>query len=244
MVSGDSSASIVVHVLAVHHDLADLDVAEVEDAAQHLPLVLDFRVGTLMQVDRAAQFFLHDLVAEIGRQLDVEEPQGRLHDGLHQPGDRRQGGDHRLENRRHRERHALGVVDRVALRQHLAENQHQQGHRDGRVDHARLAEHADQHAGRERRGQDVHKVVAEQDGADQTVALQAQPVDRSRPAIALLLQPVHARTGRSGQRRFRARQKRRDDQQQEDGAQDQQEGGVDFHAREEPQFRLGGDGLV
>src|SRR5207302_9799283 len=55
-------------------------------------------------------------------------------------------------------------------------------------------------AGCQRRRKDVGDVVAEQQRADHAVAHREQPVDASRLAAAMLLQPQHAGTRGAGQR--------------------------------------------
>ena len=54
------------------HDLFDFDIVEIEDASQHLALLADIRIGTFVQIDRAAQFLLTVTDAEIFAEFDAE----------------------------------------------------------------------------------------------------------------------------------------------------------------------------
>ena len=71
---------------------------------------------------------------------------------------------------------------------------------DGGVDDADIAEPRQQNAGGERGRGDIHRIVAEQDRAEQALARGQQPVDDLRAAIAVLFQPRHRRARRRGQR--------------------------------------------
>ena len=68
------------------------------------------------------------------------------------------------------------------------------------IGHAGVAHERDQQARGQRRCEDVHGVVAEQDGADQTLAVAGEPLDRARTPVALAGEMVHARAGGRGQR--------------------------------------------
>src|SRR3546814_6212659 len=63
------------HVAAVRHDLRDLDVGEVEDAAQHGALVLDLMPAVRVHLYEAAQLLLALVVAEAGRHRYPAQPQ-------------------------------------------------------------------------------------------------------------------------------------------------------------------------
>ncbi len=167
------------HILAVLHDLADLDVVEVEDRAQHGALVLDGALPAAMQLDRAAQR-LGQCLLVLGGRAHARDAQQHLHDPLHRLGRRRQHGDHHAQRRGEGERGAVRPGDGVGLGQHLAQDQHENGHDGGGVNDARLAERLDQHAGGQRRGQDVDQVVAEQHRADHPLLAGVQPVDQRR----------------------------------------------------------------
>src|SRR3546814_18187011 len=73
-------------------------------------------------------------------------------------------------------------------------NQH--GHGDGGIDDAGAAEQGDQQVGRQRRGQDVDQVVAQQDGAEQQVTAFQQAPHTSGALLALALEMVDVRRDR------------------------------------------------
>ena len=58
---------------------------------------------------------------------------------------------------------------------------------------AGIAEQIDEHAGRQRGGQNVDDVIADQDAADQTLLALAQAVDQFGAPIAVMFELVHAR---------------------------------------------------
>jgi hypothetical protein len=89
-----------------------------------------------------------------------------------------------LDHRRHEHRKPVGCRDRPALGQHFGEHHQQQRHRQRRQRHAGIAENRQQHAGCQRRGQDVDEVVADQQRADQPVLAFDQRVDRACAGIA------------------------------------------------------------
>ena len=108
------------HVLAVGHDRADLDLLEVENAVQHVALVLDHRALLRVQRDRPAELLLRG-VRRLRPPGSAERPQGGGDDQAH-------GGDHGREKpydwaqqRRDAERRAIGVADRVGFGQDLGE---------------------------------------------------------------------------------------------------------------------------
>ena len=213
------------HLLAVRDDFRDFHIRQVEDRAQHGPLVAHLLALAGVQVDGAAQLLLRMLGAQGRRHLDAEQLEGGAHQHVHGVGDRKQQEDDHPQDRRHLQRQAIRVVDRVGLRQDLGENQDQECHDDHRIDDARVAEQADQHAGGERRGHDVDQVVAQQDRTDQPLLPTPQRVDQVRPAVALAGQRVHSRDRCRGQRGLRPRKERGQHEQRQDGG----DGNQDFH---------------
>ena len=96
----------------------------------------------------------------------------------------------------------------IGLGKNLAKDQDEKGHRDGRVDDASLARKGDQQTGSKRRGKNVDQVVAEQDGADQSILLLTQRIHQTRATAAIYLHLVHSRTRDRSQRSLRARKKK------------------------------------
>ena len=117
-----------------------------------------------------------------------------------------------VQRARHRQRDAVGRVERRGLRQDFGEHDDQDGHHHGGVDHAGIAEPGQQHAGRQRRGGDIDRVVAEQQRAEQPLALLEQAVDDAGALVAVLFQPRHAGARRRGQRRLAAGEESRQQQ--------------------------------
>src|SRR5581483_7496681 len=79
-----------------------------------------------------------------------------------------------------------------------------------------VAEPGEQHAGRERRRGDVDGVVAEEQRADQALALRQQAIDETCVAVSLLLQPRHAGARRRCERCLAAGEERRQQQADQD----------------------------
>ena len=135
--------------------------------------------------------------------------------------------DHDAHDRGHEQGHAVGERQRIGLGQHRREDDDEQRHDAGCISDAGRA---DQHHGQarcQRRGQDVDQRVAEQHGADQLLGLLQQPVDEAGTRVAFLLQRVHARPRRRGQRRLAAVEKGRQNQQHDDGRQGDAD--LEFH---------------
>jgi hypothetical protein len=123
------------------------------------------------------------------------------------------------------EREAIRIGDGPGFRQHLGEDHQRQCHGDGRIGDAALAEQGQEHAGRQRRTENVDEVVADQQRADQPVLAGQQRVDVFRARIARAFQRVHARPRCRGQRGLGARKEgRHDDEEQHDSGDD-----PDFH---------------
>lgn len=116
-------------------------------------------------------------------------------------------------------------MQRNRLGQDLGKDQQQQGHAQGRHCDTGIAEQPDQHAGRDRGGEDVDGVVAEQDGADQPFPVGGQLFDPLCPDIAVGCTLVHAGTGGGGQGRLAAGEEGRRGDQDKDGEQGQPEFG-------------------
>src|SRR5690606_15806436 len=203
---------------AMGGDLPDLNVAEVENAAQHALLFARLGVGPLVQLDRAAQLVFADDEAAVRVDAGADELQCADRDELHRDGDRGQRDDHGADQGHDRERYLVRPIDRVGLGRHLRQDQDQHRHDHGGVDDARVAEDLDQHAGGERGCADVHRVVADQERSDQILLAGEQLVDGGGAVIALALQLVHAGAGDGGQGGFRTGEERGQDHQQGDAA--------------------------
>src|SRR5262249_51721131 len=126
--------------------------------------------------------------------------QDMAHHVLHEPDDRAQRPDDAAHGGGDQQRQLVGVVDGIGLGQDLAEDDDQHGHDDGGVDHPTVAEQHDEGAGRQRGGQDVDQVVAEQHGADDLLHMATQAIHHAGLLVALALQRMHARPRGGGER--------------------------------------------
>ena len=188
------------HFGAVDHDVGDLQLAQVQQAAEHVAVLLFDLAFVVQQIDRAAQALGRRQDRLVGADLDAEHlhqhPDDRLDHGEQRP----QQIDHQLHRARDQQRHPVRRVDGDGLRQHLGEDHDQHRHHAGGVEHADLAEPGGEDAGRERRGADIGDVVAEQQRADHPLAHRKQAGDDAGLAVALLRQPQHAGARGAGQR--------------------------------------------
>ena len=91
------------HITAVGHHILDPDIAEIEDAAQHLALLFGVGVRALVELDHAAQFLLAFIVAEAGGDAHTEQAQNTAHHMRGDSVDRTQQPDQRADRRRHRQ---------------------------------------------------------------------------------------------------------------------------------------------
>src|SRR5690606_12265216 len=79
------------------------------------------------------------------------------------------------------------------------------------------AENGDEHAGRQRRGEDIDQIVAQEKGADQAFLAGGEALDHHGAAVATAGQLVDARARSGGQRGFRAGKEGAEQQQDDDG---------------------------
>ena len=207
-----------VHGGAVDHDVGDVELAEVEQAAEAVALGLDHAALGVEQVDLAAD--LLGAASRIDLPSDAFQPASRSTPRTMNWTAMTTGENTATmtrDRRRDGARHPVGIADRQRLGQHLAEDQHEQGHRQRGVDDAGLAEQVEEQAGGQRRGEDVDQVVAEQQGADQALALLDQPADDAGAAVAGFLQLQHARPRGGGERGLGAGEESRQHDQKGNG---------------------------
>ena len=102
---------------------------KIEDAAKHFRIALGDRAFPGLKIDGAANFLVgcknvRRVVGLAGRQLqDLADDE---FDGL---GERRQNVDETAHDRRNDQRDAIGIGERIGLRQHGGENHDQDGDR-------------------------------------------------------------------------------------------------------------------
>ena len=169
-------------VLAMVHDLSDIDIGQIEDAAQHDAFLAHFGGIALMQLDGAAQRFLCFGQLSHTAILDTDHPHRRGNDDIDRMRNRRQDGN----------RQPVGVLKGICLGKDFAENQDENRHCTRRIDDAGFAEKPDQQAGGQCRCQNVDEVVAQQDGADHFFLFGKQAGDDLGAPVALFFQQVHS----------------------------------------------------
>ena len=225
---------------SVGHDFVDLQVAEIQNARQHLPLGIDLRIRLRRRVqpDHPTQFFLAGSRRKVAVEPHAEHPEGAFDDKLDRPGGRPQHNHDGAQQRRDAQGGAVGVIDGVGLRHHLGEDQHHEGHDNRGVEHAVGAEPADEQAGGQRRRQDVRQVVAEQDGADQPVGPRPQPVHDAGGSDLLVLEFQHPGLRGRRHRRFRSGKEGGEHHQQEN----REDREKDFHGSQQGAGRRGRSG--
>ena len=158
----------------------------------------------MQEIDRAAQLVVRRQHRNFLRQVDAEKAENKTHDSVDEA---RQGPD---DGDKHP--HCLGdlqgkTVGRrncPALRQDFREDDEDDRHGKRCDRNARIAEQAQEYAGRQRRRQDVGKIVADQQRADQPVASLDEVAHDTRALLAIRLQRVDAAARHGGERRLRS----------------------------------------
>ena len=190
--------------LSMNHDVADFEVPQIENAAQHVPVDLHHAAFVVMKVDGPAKLLVRredlclvvDVVPEDAKRMTHDELYGRRH--------RAEKIDDEPQGLHHGKRDAVRVRDRKCLRRDLREDEHDGRHHQRRIDDAGIAEKGEEEAGRQGRCQNIDEVVAKQDRADQPFAVLGQVQHPPGALVSVLREMVHARARGSRQRRFRA----------------------------------------
>jgi len=174
------------HGGAVDHHIRDHQIAQVEQAGEHVAGMLLDAALAVQEIDRAAQFLVRREDRLIVVAVPAEQPQQPPHQGTdaHQHGSQQPHGP--VDRTRDQQGDAVGRVEGRGLRQHFGEHHHHDRHHHRGVNHANVAEPGEQHAGRERGGGNVGGIVAEQQRTDHALARVEQAVDDGRVAIAVL----------------------------------------------------------
>ena len=221
-----------IDLAAWHHDVVDRDLFQVEDVQQHLLMALrDHRAGL---VDHGSQLFATQCIALGILGEDPQQAQHRVGHQVDQPDQRKQQAQQRCVDPRRGEGKAFRVQGSHGLGRNLGENQHHQGQQPrGNCDRA-FAAKADRNDRCQRRCQDIHEVVAQQDQPDQAVGLVQQPACQLRPGMAGVGEVAQSVAVERHQRGFGAGKERRQEQEEhqcaEQGTEGQfvQEGGSGF----------------
>ena len=183
------------HSGAVRHDLFDADLVQVEHRGQHglRFAVVGIAVGA-MQLDHAAKFFLAICFVRV---LLADQAAGK-----HAKRDRQraQNNDDDADGRRNHQRVFVGIGERIGLWHHLGEHHQNDRHGDGGPQHACIIQNRDEDRCRQRRGNDVHGIVADQDRADQPLAVVTEAFDKPGSLVALAGKLAHAGVRCRGER--------------------------------------------
>ena len=173
------------HVPAMGHDLADFDIVQLQDAVQHLPFVTDFRLGSRVECDGAAQFFL--TLGPISQllELDPERTQRRIDNDVNRMRNGRENEHEDPDHGRDQQRRAIRLCERDRLRHNLSENQHKKRHDDRRIDDSRIAEDQQKRCRRQGGRQNIDHIIAEQNGANQAFALFVEREDQFGATVSL-----------------------------------------------------------
>ena len=183
----------------VDEDVPGLPVCELDGVFQQLPLTA---VNAALLLDllhqheklRLGEAALRPQPEKAGEQtLPLGEEEVQRGEGPHQ--EAQHGGGEAGE--------ALGTVPGHALGGNLAEDQHRQRHHHGGEGSARVPEAADEEQRAQRGGGDVHDVVADEDGGDETVILAVEMQGQLCPVVPLLRQGAHLGGAQGGEGRLR-----------------------------------------
>src|SRR5579883_2571810 len=180
------------HFGAMNHDVGDLQLAQVEQPAEHVAVHLLHLAFAVQQIDRAAQPLDRRQDRLVGADLDAQGAHQDAHHDLDHGEQGSQHGDRETHRTRHPQSEPVGRVERHGLGQHLREDHHHRSHARGRIEHADFAEPRREDAGGKRRCADIGDVVAEQKRADQTVAMAAKKADTASSTITIEIvsQPI------------------------------------------------------
>ena len=161
------------------HHIAHLQFAQIQHAADHVAMFALDIAFLVMQFDRAADFLMRFLFAASSC-AHAEQGQHPPHQPLHgatmgaSTATTRRSG--RATNSAKRSVRAMARV----LGMHFGEDQDDHGHQGGGDGDGAGPKPGLQRAGHQRRGQDVDEGVAQQQRADQPLAVLHQPVDVAR----------------------------------------------------------------
>lgn len=183
---------------AVHHDVVDGQLAQVEHAAEHVAVVLHHAAFLVVQGDGAAQFVMGGKHRSF--HIGAEHAQRAAHHELHRTHDRREYLHHQQEGPGDGQREPVGVGQGVGLGHDLGEDKHQDRHDQGRPEHGIAAQQVLEQLSGDHGGGDVDEIVAEQDRAEQAFAVADQAVHHGGAGMLVPFHLQHARPGCGGQR--------------------------------------------
>ena len=209
------------HLGPVHHDVGDLQIAQVEHAAQHVGVVTRDGAFDLLQLDGAADLLVRGKDVRLVVELARRQLQKLADDEFDRHGDRIQDDDDDAHDRRDEERHAIGIGEGIRLRQHGGEDDDEKRHDGGGVGDADLADEHDSETRSQRGSQHIDERVADEDRADHLLRRLQEPVDQRRLGVPFLLERVHASARGGRQRRLGTIEESRQGDQHDDRQNDE-----------------------
>ena len=190
------------HRGSVHHDVADFQLLEVEQAAQLVTIFLDERLVAMQHLDRTAQFLLRAQHGPTGGKIDATELQDRAHNAVHRTGNRAEDQDDQRHAACNGKRKPVWTGNRPGFRQHFREDDQNDRHCQRGISNARIAEQVQKDAGGNGGRQNIGEVVADQKRTDQPVATTDEALDQPCALVAIMFERVHPGSRRRRQRRF------------------------------------------
>ena len=209
------------------HDLFDGAVGKVERAQKPVAVLFLHRALGMAQRQRADDFLAQRQHMAVRVGAHAKQHQDRAHEKAHQRHDRRQRRNQPADRAGDAGGGGFGGGDGIGLGQHLGEDQDQRRHHQRRDGHPVCPEQPRQKRCRERGGQDIGHVVAQQDRPDQLFAVLGHLQRPLRPAAALVGLCTQLAPRCRRQRRLRAGEEGRQHQQAQDRCGGDPEGGIE-----------------
>src|SRR5260221_11131758 len=102
----------------MNHDVRKLELAEVQDPAEAIPVGLDHRAFAMKEIDGAAQLLMRRQHRHFPRKIDAEQPKDTADDGIDEARKRTDNRDKCPNPRSNVERETVRRRKRPALWQH------------------------------------------------------------------------------------------------------------------------------
>ena len=155
----------------VKHDLLHGPLCQIKRTQNTVAIFLLNDPFGMPQRKRSCNFFPHSKNMAIRVGLDPEETQQKPYEPTHGTYNRREYQNNDPNRRRHKTRSALCIGDRVGLGQHFGKHQNKHRHDQSRHCHATFAKNGGKKRGRQRGCENIHKVVAQKNRADQPLVV-------------------------------------------------------------------------
>ena len=212
---------------AMQSNIGHLQFSQIQNAADHVAMLALDAAFLMRQRYRTANFLMRRFGGFLGAFIGTHPDQGQNppNHPLHRSHDRRQDCHDPAQRRRHGQCEGVRAGDGQRLGQHFGEHQNHQCHHAGGDEHGAGTQTVLQQRRHQRGRQNIDEGIAQQQGADQPLAIRHQAIDVPGGAAAILFQLVHPSPRHGGERCFRAREKGRGDQQQQNDAEGKKQHG-------------------